>query len=66
MVQVDHDKGFMGADTYHQGRYIFGNVFYGLSPRCTLAAEYLYGSRKNMDDLKGHANRVSLQLMYHF
>lgn len=66
MVQVDHDEGFMADHTYHQGRYIFGNIFYGLSPRCTLAAEYLYGSRKNMDSLKGDANRVSLQLMYHF
>ena len=66
MVQVDHKDGFNYDTMYNQGRYIFGNVFYALTPRCSVGAEYLYGSRKNMDDLKGHANRLNLQLTYHF
>lgn len=66
MVQVDHDDSFTTGDMYHQGRYIFGNVFYALTPRCSIGAEYLYGSRKNMDSLKGHANRINLQVCYHF
>ncbi len=66
MVQVDKEDGYSFADEYKQGRYIFGNIFYSLTPRCTIAAEYLYGSRKNMNYAKNHANRVSLQLQYHF
>ena len=66
MVQVDHKDGFNYDTMYNQGRYIFGNIFYALTPRCSVGAEYLYGSRKNMDDQKGHANRLNLQLTYHF
>lgn len=66
MVQVDHDGTFTMNDMYHQGRYIFGNIFYAITPRCTIGAEYLYGSRKNMDSVKGHANRINLQVCYHF
>lgn len=66
MVNVDKKDDFSFANEYKQGRYVFGNVFYSLTPRCTIAAEYLYGSRKNMDYNKNHANRVSLQLQYHF
>ena len=32
----------------------------------TLAAEYLHGGRKNMDGLKGDANRVSIMMQYNF
>lgn len=66
MVNVDRETGYSFNEEYKQGRYIFGNIFYSLTPRCTIAAEYLYGSRKNMDGVKAHANRVSLQLQYHF
>lgn len=66
MVNVEREEDFSFDNEYHQGRYIFGNIFYSLTPRCTIAAEYLYGARKNMSDLKNHANRVSLQLQYHF
>lgn len=66
MVNVDREEDYAYAAMYNQGCYIFGNVFYALTPRCQIAAEYLYGSRKNMDSVKGHANRVSLQLCYHF
>ena len=66
MVQLDREDGYAVDNMYNQGRYIFGNVFYALTPRCTVGAEYLYGSRKNMDSVKGHANRLNLQLTYHF
>ncbi len=32
----------------------------------TVATEYLYGYRKNMDDVSGHANRIQLMLKYDF
>ena len=66
MVQVEREDDFSFANEYHQGQYIFGNIFYSLTPRCRIGAEYLYGSRKNMDSVKNHANRVSLQLQYNF
>ena len=67
MVQVEekndgYDKNF----PYKRGVYAFGNVFYKLTARCTLAGEYLYGSRENMDDAKGHANRFNVMLQYNF
>ena len=66
MVQLDREDGYAVDTMYNQRRYIFGNVFYALTPRCTVGAEYLYGSRKNMNSVKGHANRLNLQLTYHF
>jgi len=37
-----------------------------LTPRCKLAAEYLYGTRKNMDAQKNHANRAQVLVQYNF
>jgi len=66
MVEMDRDDAFTFANEYKRGTYIFGNIFYALTPRCSIGAEYLYGSRKNMNAAKNHANRVSVQLQYNF
>lgn len=66
MVNVDREDGFSFDNEYKQGRYIFGNVFYHLTPRCSIGAEYLYGARKNMSGEKAHANRINLEIKYHF
>ncbi len=66
MVNVDREENYSFDNEYKQGRYIFGNIFYKLTPRCSIGAEYLYGSRKDMSSTKNHANRVSLELKYHF
>ena len=66
MVEMDRDDAFTFANEYKRGTYIFGNIFYALTPRCSIGAEYLYGSRKNMNSAKNHANRVSVQLQYNF
>ncbi|MBO5188039.1 MAG: porin [Alistipes sp.] len=66
MVNVDREEGYSFDNEYKQGRYIFGNIFYKLTPRCSIGAEYLYGSRKNMNSEKNHANRVNLEVKYHF
>lgn len=66
MVQVERKHGFYADDEYKKGQYIFGNIFYSLTPRCTLAAEYLYGTRKDMNNDHNHANRVNVQLKYNF
>ncbi|MBQ5718026.1 MAG: porin, partial [Alistipes sp.] len=66
MVSLERETEYVTADMYKTGTYIFGNIFYALTPRCRIAAEYLYGSRKNMDAVKNHANRVNLELQYNF
>ena len=59
-------EGSLSPDEYRRGQYIFGNMFFALTPLCTVAAEYLHGTRENMDRSKGSANRISLQVHYNF
>ena len=65
-VTVRKKNGIYSEDMYKQGQYIFGNVFWNLTPRFALAAEYLYAHRKNMDGNKAHANRINLLAKYSF
>ncbi len=65
-VEVEKRHGAYADDEYRQGQYIFGNIFYALTPRCQIAAEYLRGSRKDMDALKNTANRINLMVKYNF
>ena len=66
VARVQEHNGYYSPDEYRRGTYIFGNVFYRVTDNFTLAAEYLHGGRKNMDGLKGDANRVSLMVQYNF
>lgn len=66
MVRVDERHGYISEDEYRQGQYIFGNMFYHVTPRFQLAAEYLYGQRKNMAYERNHANRVNIMAQYSF
>lgn len=66
MVEVCKHNGFYSEEQYKRGQYIFGNIFCKLTPRMTLAAEYLYGTRKDMSDLQNHANRANLMVQYNF
>ena len=65
-VTVCKKNGIYNDEMYRQGQYIFGNVFWNLTPRFVLGAEYLYAHRKNMDGLKAHANRINLLAKYSF
>ena len=65
-VRVQRSHGFYAADEYKRRQYVFGNVFYTIAPRCKVAGEYLYGSRRDMAAGKGHANRVNVMLQYGF
>jgi predicted porin len=65
-VNVDHAHGYNPGGEYKKGQYIFANVFYKLAPNCRIALEYLYGTRKNQDGAKGHANRVQTMIQYNF
>ena len=66
MVQVQEKNGYYAADQYRRGQYIFGNVFYSVTPRFKIAAEYLWAARKNMNGDHNHANRINLLFKYSF
>ncbi len=65
-VNVQRKNRFYTDDQYKQGQYIFGNIFFHITPRMKIAAEYLYGQRKNMNGAKNHANRVNVMAQYNF
>ena len=65
-VRVNHHNGYYAETQYKRGTYIFGNVFYQVNPNLRLALEYLHGSRSNMNDTKGEANRLSVMVQYNF
>lgn len=66
VVNVEKKHGAFAPDEYKQGQYIFGNIFYALTPRCKVAAEYLYGTRENMNNKKNSANCVNVMIKYNF
>ena len=66
MVRVEKRNGYVSLDEYRQGQYIFGNIFCHVTPRFKLAAEYLYGTRKDMSRDRNHANRIQLMAQYNF
>ena len=66
VVKVLKKNTFYSNDEYREGQYIFGNIFYHITPRFKIAAEYLYGTRRNMDGARNHANRVNLMAQYNF
>ena len=65
-VRVNRTNGYFAENQYKRGSYIFGNVFYQATPNMRLALEYLHGSRTDMNDVKGEANRLSVMVQYNF
>ena len=65
-VTVCKKNGYYTADQYRMGQYIFGNVFYNVTRRFCIAAEYLWAKRENMSGVSHHANRVNLLAKYNF
>lgn len=63
---VDDKNGYYASDEYLRGEYIFGNLYYSLTPRFKLGGEYLYGRRKDTDSQRNHANRFNLLAQYSF
>ena len=66
MVQVERKNGAYADNEYRCGQYAFGNVFYSITPRLKVAAEYLWGKRKDMNGDSNHANRINLLVKYNF
>ena len=66
MVQVQHKNGYYSDNQYNRGQYAFGNIFYSVTARFKIAAEYLWAARKNMDGQHNHANRINILFKYSF
>ncbi len=65
-VNVQRKNRYYTENQYKHGQYIFGNIFFHITPRMKIAAEYLYGQRNNMNGTKNHANRVNVMAQYNF
>lgn len=65
-VKVFPNDGFRDAGAYTLGQYLSTNAFYHITDNCQVGASYMYGLRKNMDDRKGHANRIQAVIQYNF
>ena len=66
VAHIEQNNGYYAEDEYKRGTYIFGNVFYQATDNLRLAVEYLRGSRKDMNSVKGTANRASIMIQYNF
>lgn len=51
---------------YKQGQYVAANMFMTLANDWQFGVEYLWGARKNQDDIKSMANRVQIMAQYNF
>ncbi len=51
---------------YKQGQYLAANMFMTLANDWQFGVEYLWGARKNQDNLKSIANRVQIMAQYNF
>ena len=65
-VGLGERNGYLSDSQYRRGNYVFANAFYNITPRLTLALEYLYGSRKDMNDIGNSANRINIMAQYNF
>lgn len=53
-------------DTYKMAQYIVANVFYNILPALEVGVEYLYGTRKNADNVMKHANCAQVMIQFTF
>ena len=51
---------------YKQGQYLAANMFMTLDNDWQFGVEYLWGARKNQDDMKSYANRIQIMAQYNF
>ncbi|HKB39011.1 MAG TPA: DcaP family trimeric outer membrane transporter, partial [Gemmataceae bacterium] len=59
-------NGAQPANTYTGARYLAVNLWYIPVRNVSIGAEYLFGQRKNLNDLRGDANRAEIMFQYNF
>ncbi len=67
-VQIWSDNNYFAQapDTYKLSKYVVANVFYNIIPALNIGAEYLYGTRKNANNAKAHANCAQMMVQLNF
>ena len=65
-VNLEENNGYLSANEYRKGQYVFGNAFCQATPNITFALEYLHGTRKDMGGSMSKANRISIMAQYNF
>ncbi len=64
-VAVDSFTG-QDADTYNHGRYLAASLWWLPVNNVSVAVEYLYGERENLDSQRGEAHRIQTLAQYNF
>ncbi len=65
-VVVEEHNGYYTDSQFKSSQYVFGNIFYKITPRLQVACEYLFGSRRNMNEAYNSANRASMMAQFNF
>jgi len=60
------NEEFEPDDSFRASQYIAANAFYNPIETISLGLELTYGSRKNFDNQKGNANRISMLAKFDF
>ncbi len=60
------ERKLYSDDDYHSGIFASGNLFYKVMDDLTLATEYVWAQRENMNGACGKANRIYLMAQYNF
>ncbi len=60
------DEPTMASTTYHYAQYVVANAFYSPFANCQIGIEYLYGNRRNYNDVSGDAHRINAMIQYNF
>lgn len=57
-------EDYFSANEYYTGSYFSASLFWNAARNMTIAGEFIHGTRKNMGDEKGSANRLQVMFMY--
>lgn len=60
------DYASLNGDDYRMGHYFAANIFWDITPRLQVGAEYLHGQRRNFDGAHASANRVDVLFQFAF
>lgn len=60
------NHNYYSVNEYLKGNYFSGSIFWTPVKNMTLGAEYLHGTRENMNHVKADANRLQMMAMFTF
>ncbi len=63
---IKEDNSYMPGTTYKNAQYIVTNIFYDITPNVTAGVEYLWGSRRDVNDIFKQNNRLQTAIVVNF